>query len=322
MIGGGPRFLDEDAEPASPPPAVPPPAGDASRPALPRGPLLLDAEPGAPTALQSRWEPESVARARAGTGDVAWIIAGMAVLAVSVVLFSCVAIVLAMADRSAVLGALAGLAVGSGLGLVGFGLAGEWRAYWRLRMVETTRATLSRPDLPIEDVKAAALAWLALVGTNIPDSAAVAQSVRAATTPATINAVLRERVVAPLQAIAQGIGSRAALEAGTLIALSPHASWDGVIAGLRALKVIHQVARLYGLRPGPAVTLMLIRKVAWTAAGTTGVDLLSQTLADHALGSLPVARHIAAALPGTSLAAMRLYRLARVAAEACCPVPA
>jgi putative membrane protein len=227
-----------------------------------------------------------------------------------------------MADRSAVLGVLATLAIGSGLGLVAFGMAGEWRAYWRLRMVETIRATLSRSDTPIEDFKAAALSWLKLVAANIPDSAAIEQTVRDAATPGRINAVLRERVVAPLQGSAQGIGSRAALEAGTLIALSPHASWDGVIAASRALMVIHQVARLYGLRPGPAVTVILIRKVAWTAAGTVGVDLLSQTLADHALGSLPVARHIASALPGTSLAAMRLYRLARVASEACCPVSA
>jgi putative membrane protein len=101
---------------------------------------------------------------------------------------------------------------------------------------------------------------------------------------------LRNRVAEPLKAAALQIGRRAALNGGSLIAISPHASWDGLIAGARGLVVIRQVAALYGLRLGAAVTVMLMRKVAWTAAGTAGLDLLSQSLADHALGALPVAK--------------------------------
>ena len=48
---------------------------------------------------------------------------------------------------------------------------------------------------------------------------------------------------------------------------------------------------------------------------------MSQGLADHALASLPVLKHVAGALPGTGAVAVRLYRLAGVAAEACSPVP-
>jgi hypothetical protein len=60
--------------------------------------------------------------------------------------------------------------------------------------------------------------------------------------------------------------------------------------------------------------------VAWTAAGVSGIDLLSQSLADHALSALPFVKHIAKAVPGGGLAALRLYRLASLTAEACCPV--
>lgn len=166
-----------------------------------------------------------------------------------------------------------------------------------------------------------ALAWIELMSTGVPDTAAVERAVRAAPIPAVVSAVLRERVAAPLRVAAQAIGRRGALEGGSLIALSPHTSWDGVIVGLRSLGAIHDVARLHGLRLGPMVTLSLIRKVAWTAAGTAGFDLLSQSLADHALSSLPIIKHVAASIPGSSVAAMRLYRLAGMAAEACCPVP-
>ena len=69
--------------------------------------------------------------------------------------------------------------------------------------------------------------------------------------------------------------------------------------------MIRRVAALYGLRPGMAVTLALV----------------SQGLADHVLTGLPVARHVAGAVPGTGAVAVRLYSLAGVTAEACCPVP-
>ena len=140
-----------------------------------------------------------------------------------------------MTDRSAVLGVLATLAIGTGLGLIVYGLAGEWRAYRRLSMVDATRAILRRRDLSVEAARTTALAWVRLVATGIPNAAAVEQAISAATVPAVLNAVLRERVAVPLHTAAMAIGRRAALEGGTLIALSPHPSWDGVVAGGAAI---------------------------------------------------------------------------------------
>ena len=51
-----------------------------------------------------------------------------------------------------------------------------------------------------------------------------------------------------------------------------------------------RVAALYELRPGLTVTLSLLRRMVWTAAGTTGLSLVSQGLADHVLTGLPVVR--------------------------------
>ena len=81
-----------------------------------------------------------------------------------------------------------------------------------------------------------------------------------------------------------------------------------------------QGAAAESLTPGLAVTLLLVRKVAWTAAVISGIDLLSQSLADHELSALPVARHLATTVPGSGVTALRLYRLATIAAEACCPI--
>lgn len=68
------------------------------------------------------------------------------------------------------------------------------------------------------------------------------------------------------------------------------------------------------------MTIALFRKVAWTAAGTAWIELASQGLADQVLGAVPIVKHIAASMPGSSVAAVCLCRLATITAEACCPV--
>jgi putative membrane protein len=105
-----------------------------------------------------------------------------------------------------------------------------------------------------------------------------------------------------------------------VVAITPAPALEGVLIGIRGLLLIRQVAGIYGMRPGLLVTLALLRRIAWTAAGVSGFALLSQTLAEHTLHKVPLVKHLLGALPETSLAAMRLYRLARITAEACSPI--
>jgi putative membrane protein len=321
-----PRFLDEEppaapAGPAAAPPA-PSPRPPPDRP--PAGPRLLAPDPDAPAALQAQWQPEDLLTPGPGGTSrpwgVPWGLIGVAVLLGGLAGCAVLDAGLALAARSPALGMAAAALLGLGLGLIGHGLAGEWRGYRRLRSVERLRATLTDPVGGLETLRAGALGWLEQTTLAPPEAAAAIGIIRAAATVAEIQAVLHNRAGEPLRAAARAAGRRAALQTAGLIAISPHASWDGLIAGLRGVLLIREVARLFGLRPGAAVTLSLLRRLAWTAAATAGIELLSQQLADQALSALPLARHIAAAVPGGSLAAMRLYRLASLTAEACCPV--
>ena len=312
-----PRFLDD------PLPAVQ--SGTAAGTEWPpverlAAPVLLAAEPDAPAELQANWQPKDLPASSAPAGSLHWTAIGIAVVLVSFAVFSAVSFVLSMADRAIGLGAAAGLALSVGVGLIGYGLAGEWRGYRQLRTVDGIRTALMGNAVSIEVLRAAALSWLAQVATTLPEAAAAQKAVRSALTVIEIQAVLRDRAADPLRQAAKAVGRRAGLQAASMIAISPHASWDGVIAGLRGLLIIRDVARLFGLRPGLAVTVLLVRKVAWTAAGISGIDLLSQGLADHALSGMPFIKHLATAVPGGGVAALRLYRLASIAAEACCPV--
>ena len=326
MTTPSPRFLDED-EPHSAVGRSAEPDAQLSHPAIDelarQGPLLLEPEPDAPRTLSPAWQPERISQPPRAAGTMVWFMVGTILLLMFWMLGACASAVLAAGSHSPTIGLVAGMGVGTSLGLIAYGSVLEWRAYRRLQHVERLRAALmSGPAPSVEAVRAAARAWLHRVTAHVPEADTVDRSLAAAGTAAEIVSILRNRVAEPLQAAALQLGRRAALEGAGLIAVSPHASWDGLIAGVRALLLIRQVASLYGLRPSTTVSLVLLRKVGATAIGTTGIELLSKNLADHALSHLPVARHLAGALPGTGVAALRLYRLAGIAAAACSPVPA
>jgi len=59
-----------------------------------------------------------------------------------------------------------------------------------------------------------------------------------------IRGVLRSQVADRLRETANGIGTRAAIEGATLVAICPHPAWDGIIAAVRGLLVIRRVAAL------------------------------------------------------------------------------
>ena len=68
-----------------------------------------------------------------------------------------------------------------------------------------------------------------------------------------LRAILANRVARPLADRARRIGRNAGLQAASMVALTPHASWDGWVIGLRGLGAIREIAELFGLRPGPAL---------------------------------------------------------------------
>lgn len=332
----GPGFLDEEGladqvKRIAPPPSTAGPghsqgvklgAGpDRLLPPLPSlGPMLLEPEQGAPARVDIGWSPKTVVAPRVRVGAGGWISAGLAVLLASWVVLSLASFVVGLLAQSWVLGSLAIAAVAVGCALLARGVALELGAYRALNQVEALRLVLALGSTPPEAARQAGLAWLRRVGSAVPDGGAVERMLGAAVTVAEIKAVLRSQVADRLQEAAARLGRQAAVDGAALVAVCPHPAWDGLLAGLRGLHVVRQVAALYGLRPSALVTVALLRRVAWMAAGTAGLSLVSQNVAEQVLGSMPVLKHVAGAIPGSGTAAIRLYRLAGVAAKACSPL--
>ncbi|MFC3127224.1 DUF697 domain-containing protein [Pseudoroseomonas globiformis] len=289
--------------------------------ALPGGPRLLEADGVLPEGrIDTGWNPEGFAAPRRRGHAPTLLAAGLAVLLLGWLVLAGLGFVQARFRDGAALGWLTVGVLGGGLWLVLAGLWGEWRAWRRLRQVDALRRLLARPDAALEQVQDGCRAWLGEIGAALPDGPAAIRAVECSTSLPQLRAVLRRQVAEPLRQATRAAGRRAALQGGVLVAISPSPALDGVLAGLRGLSLMRQVAALHGLRPNLAVTLALLRRVVGTAAGTAGIDLLAQVAVERLLTDTPGLRQLAAILPGASATALRLCRLADVTAAACCPL--
>ena len=282
--------------------------------------MLLEPEPDAPERLDLGWGPQIIASPRRQLGTGFWVAAGLATIIAAWLVLSLVSFVLALFAQSWTVAAIAVAAIAIGVLMIGYGATLEFRAYRSLGTVEQLRTDLASAETTLAAARKHGQAWLHQVRTNIPDPVTVARMLEGATSVIEIRAILRSQIADHLQQAARTFGKRAAVEGATLVAICPHPAWDGLMAAGRGVFVIRQVAALYGLRPGLVGTLGLVRRVAWTAAASTGLTLVSQGLADHVLTTMPVIKHVSGALPGTGVVAARLYRLAVITAEACSPV--
>lgn len=321
-MGNGPRFLDEEGEQEAARTA-PNPASDRTTeaPPLPRGPLLLEPESGAPERLPVDWDPRIIPTPRLATSPAVWVCCGIGVLFASWIGFSLLIFVLGVFHMSAGLGGLATAMIVIGLAMAGYGTALEWRAYRSLESTERLRDILMGNNIPMGTIRAVSLDWAKRVSSEAHiDADSLADSLQAAETAAEVRAVLRSRVTNKLRERSLQIGRRAAIQGSTLVAICPHTALEGLVVSIRSLTMIRQIAMLYGVRPGFAVTIALARQVALTAAGTSAISVVSIGLAEHLFSNLPGVKHIAGALPGAGVAARGLYRLAVITAEACCPI--
>ncbi len=88
----------------------------------------------------------------------------------------------------------------------------------------------------------------------------------------------------------------------------------------RAVRLIRQIATLYGVRPGLLATLGLLRRTALSATATAVTEAAVNTAA-HAVLSSPLLTHVAGDMAGGAVAARRLIVLGRATGVACSPLP-
>jgi putative membrane protein len=261
-----------------------------------------------------------VAAPTVGLGALGWIGTGLGILVAGGSLLSLIGFVVDQMARSAALGWASLATVAAGVLAVLYGVAREIRSYHRLTRVDALRSKLRPPAVPVDIARTECSAWLQTVAHKLADPESVRLAMNGCSTTDEVRAMLAHRAIEPLREQATAIGARAASQGAAMVAIIPSPALEGLAAGLRSLKLIREIAALYGLRPGLSVTLGLMRRAAVTAASVYGVNEIAAAAAAHFLTDAPVLRSIASAAPGAGITARRIYLLAQTVAEACSPL--
>jgi putative membrane protein len=224
----------------------------------------------------------------------------------------------AFAHGSAV-GVLAATAVAAGVGGAGYWLVAELRGLLRLRSAERLRRLIPSAlagELKQEiDAAAVILARDPLLGEAV-------SSYRAVLDPSHTGhdalELFSRFVLAPADRLAQGAIRRASAQAFAINAISPTVLLDTLLFAARAIRLIREIAEIYGQRPGLAGTIHLLRRLIGGAGLVGAVDVVGGVIAQQLGGA--VLERLSASAAESAYAAQKMARLGLVAMALCRPI--
>jgi len=244
---------------------------------------------------------------------------GLGILAVAVVGIDLVQFVDDAFARGTGVGAVAALAVAAGVGGALYWLTAELRGLWRLRSAERLRrlipSALASELKPEIDAVAAILARDPLLGDAVGSYRAVLEPHH---TGEDALELFSRFVLAPADQLAQAAIRRAAAQAFAINAISPTVLLDTLLFAARALRLIREIAEIYGQRPGLAGTVHLLRRLSSGAGLVGAVDVVGGVIAQQLGGA--VLERLSASAAESAYAAQKMARLGLVAMASCRPL--
>jgi putative membrane protein len=245
--------------------------------------------------------------------------AGFAILAVAAIGIEIVQFVDNAFAHGTVLGVVAASAVMTAAVGALYWLTAELRGLGRLRSADRLRRLIpvaATSELKREiDFAAAILAHDPLLGAAVVRYRAVLEPHHGGRDALEL---FSRFVLAPADRLAQAAIRRAAAQAFAINAVSPTALLDTVLYAARAMRLIREIAEIYGQRPGLAGTVHLLRRLLSGAGLVGAVDLVGGVLVQQ-LGGAVVERLSASAAEST-YAAQKMARLGIISMALCRPI--
>ena len=244
---------------------------------------------------------------------------GLSVLAGAVVAIDLVQFVDGAFAHGTGLGVTAAVAVAAGCGGAVYWVMAELRGLWRLRSAERLRSlipsALSSELKPEINAAAAILGRDPLLGEAVGRYRAVLEPHH---TGRDALELFSRFVLAPADRLAETAIRRAAAQAFAINAISPTALLDTLLFAARAMRLIREIAEIYGQRPGLAGTVHLLRRLASGAGLVGAVDLVGGVLGQQFGGA--VVERLSASAAESAYAAQKMARLGIIAMALCRPV--
>lgn len=285
----------------------------------PRGPRVLTEEEERPAArLDFGWE-QAVAPVVKAAEPRRWsalslAAGGVAVLVLGLSLLDVANFVTDQFARATWLGALTLVVAVAGYGLIAWAFLRELRGLWSLSVVERARTAFAREDFPA--ARAAALEWAA----RTPAATAAVPALRGANSLESLAAQLETGPLAELDRAAATAGRNASIQAFAGTAVVPSAGLDAMFFAWRGLRLLREIAGIYGLRPGLVGTLALLRRTVLDAGTVAAADVAVDFVTRMATTNTLVEKVTGEAGKG-AVAARRMMLLGRAATRACRILP-
>ena len=285
-------------------------------------PRILETEETGRLELSLQQLPETdlpAPRTRRSRSPVRVAAAGLGILVLGVIGIDFVQFIDGAFAHGAGLGIAATAAVAAGCGGAVYWLGAELRGLWRLRSAERLRSLI--PFALTGELKAEIDAAAAILAADPLLSEAVARyrAVREPHHSGRDTLELFSRfVLVPADRLAEAAIRRAATQAFAINAISPTALLDTLLFAARALRLIREIAEIYGQRPGLAGTVHLLRRLASGAGMVGAVDLAGGIIVQQLGGA--VMERLSASAAESAYAAQKMARLGIIAMALCRPV--
>jgi putative membrane protein len=221
--------------------------------------------------------------------------------------------------HSTTLGVVAAVGVAAGCGGVGYWLAAELRGLLRLRSAERLRGMI--PSAVSSELKKEIDA-VAMIAARDPLLSEAVGRFRAVLEPHHTGRDALELfsrfVLVPADRLAEAAIRRASMQAFAINAISPTALLDTLLFAARAMRLIRQIAEVYGQRPGLAGTVHLLRRLASGAGLVGAVDLAGGVIVQQLGGA--VVERLSASAAESAYAAQKMARLGIITMALCRPI--
>ena len=246
-------------------------------------------------------------------------VTGLGILAVGVVGIDLVQFVEGAFAQGTGLGVAAAAAVAAGCGGAAYWLLAELRGLLRLRSAERLRrlipSALASELKPEIDAAATILERDPLLGEAVNRYRTVLEQHH---TGRDALELFSRFVLVPADQLAQTAIRRASAQAFAINAISPTALLDTLLFAARAMRLVREIAEIYGQRPGLAGTVHLLRRLAGGAGLVGAVDLVGGVLVQQLGGA--VVERLSASAAESAYAAQKMARLGIIAMALCRPI--
>jgi putative membrane protein len=248
---------------------------------------------------------------------------GIGILIFGLLAFDAVEWIRDQFDRGPVVGGLAIAVIAAGLLGLGYWAASEFRAFAALKSVERVQARLTMSsgqdarssDALIDDI-VASLPPAPTVKTAL---VVYREQVQPHHTLEQRVGMISRTVLVPMDHRAEALIRSTVMQTVVFTAISPTALMESLFFLARGLRLLRQIAELYGGRPGFAGTVHLMRRLV-VGSGTVGaVDLIGNVLAQKLGGA--ILEKLSSEVAESVYATQRMARLGIVCMQMCRPIP-